>query len=430
MRIFPTSAQRQYLHGLLCVPPPTLKSTSTSSAPPPDPKSPNPKPAPTAEPVESWPWWWLIVLLLLWIFHRADAAPRGGTPVVITHSGAAYMWFCFTVAAFTMLACWLLPFSRKRPLATRAKPPPPVCRRDRPDADQLRLVEEQADIPEATTVDHTPPPTEPPLDDPTECRDPPRLGFATHRGPVRRGNEDAGCVFSVGSHQVLVVADGVGGMKHGGDAAQIAVRAAKRSIQYAWRVAPQGQTPSPPMMITASFAAASSRLASSGLARGFTSSSDGLRTTLIVVIATEDRFHYGQIGDGALCVVRADGSVEPLLDLRNEFPTARGGLSATLGPTPHGAAVFGATERRGSDLLIATTDGVADRVLSVFYSKTLVREAHRNHGDLTATAESLLERLAEYRDEDMFTFDDNMTLALIGDRALPHEGPAQSTEGG
>lgn len=430
MRIFLTSAQRQYLDGFPRIAPPPPKSTSTPAIPPPDPKPPNPKPASTAEPVNSWPWWWLIVLLLLWIFHRADAAPRGGTPAVITHSGAAYMWFWSTVAAFTMLACWLLPFSRKRLLTTRAKPPASACWRDRPDADQLRLVEEQADIPEATTVDHSPPPTEPPPDDPTECRDPPRLGFATHRGRVRRGNEDAGCAFSAGSHRVLVVADGVGGMKHGGDAAQIAVRAAQRAIQYAWRVTPQGQTPSPPMMITAAFAAASARLASSGLARGFTSSSDGLRTTLIVVIATEDRFHYGHIGDGALCVVRADGSVDPLLDPRSEFPTARSGLSATLGPTPHGAAMFGATERRCSDLLIATTDGVADRVLSVFYSKTLVREAHRNHGDLTAAAESLLERLAEYRDEDMFTFDDNMTLALIGDRALPHEGPAESTEGG
>jgi serine/threonine protein phosphatase PrpC len=255
------------------------------------------------------------------------------------------------------------------------------------------------------------------------------LGLATHRGPVRPRNEDAGCAFTVGKHQVLVLADGVGGMPHGADASRAAVRAAERAIRQAWRVTPHGQEPLPRMMLSHAFAAAAARLASSGIARGFTSVAAGLRTTLIVVIGTADHFHFGHVGDGGINLVRGDGSAKSLFVPHKADPEVQNVLSASLGPVPQGAAVFGATERRRSDLLVAATDGVTDRVAPAFYGRTLLRQAARHAGDLTRTAQAVLERLSQHRDDGgLFAFDDNMTLGLMGDGRAPIDpAPAPRT---
>ncbi|MBV8189086.1 MAG: protein phosphatase 2C domain-containing protein [Alphaproteobacteria bacterium] len=241
------------------------------------------------------------------------------------------------------------------------------------------------------------------------------IGFASHPGRVRGHNEDAGTAFCVGGHQVAIVADGVGGSPMGGDASAIAVRAAERAIRYGWRAAPAGKPPAPGILLQAALASAGARLAAHALRRGFVGAGEGLRTTLIAVIATADRYRFGYIGDGGIFVVRADGTVDALMEPQKAQGEALNVLAASLGPFPHGAPVFGSAERRPADLLVAATDGVADRLQPRFYSDMLVRHASRCKGDFSAAANGVLTILANHVENERFRFDDNMTLALIGD---------------
>jgi serine/threonine protein phosphatase PrpC len=153
---------------------------------------------------------------------------------------------------------------------------------------------------------------------------------------------------------------------------------------------------------------------------------DGLRTTLIVAIATADRYHFAYIGDGGIFVVRANGIVDAPMNPQKAEGGALNVLAACLGPFSEGAPVFGTAERGPGDLLVAATDGVADRLQPRFYSDMLVRHASRCKGDFSAAANGVLTILANHIENGMVRFDDNMTLALIGDgRPL---SPRQSVE--
>ncbi|HUN41588.1 MAG TPA: protein phosphatase 2C domain-containing protein [Acetobacteraceae bacterium] len=262
-------------------------------------------------------------------------------------------------------------------------------------------------------------PTAPPAQPQTPATAPWPIGFATNRGQVRHRNEDAGAAFCLGDHQIAIVADGLGGMPLGAEASAIAVRAAERSLRRGWRSTPHGQRPHPSMLLQLAVAAAMVRLAAHGLRQGFHTAREGLRTTLIVVIATADRYHFAYIGDGGIFVVRANGTVDPLMTPHKVEGGALNELAASLGPFPHGAPVFGDAPRQPGDLLAAATDGVADRLQPAFYSHTLVRHARRSDGDFSAAAARVLTILANYMEGEMFRFDDNMTLALIGDDQLP-----------
>ena len=240
-------------------------------------------------------------------------------------------------------------------------------------------------------------------------------GFATHPGRVRGHNEDAGTAFRIGSHQVAIVADGVGGMPLGGQASTIAVRAAERAIRYAWRILPEGKQPAPRILLQAAIGSAAARLAAHAVRHGIDEPRQGLRTTLMIVIATADHHHFAYIGDGGIFLVRADGSVDALMDPHKVEGGALNQLAASLGPFPHGTATFACAERKPGDLLIAGTDGVADRLQPRFYSDRLPGHLTRCDGDLSVAAARVLAIRADPQENGLFRFDDNMTLALIGD---------------
>jgi serine/threonine protein phosphatase PrpC len=241
------------------------------------------------------------------------------------------------------------------------------------------------------------------------------VGFATNPGRVRSRNEDAGTAFCLGTVSVAIVADGLGGMPEGQDASALAVRVAERSIRRASCRAPAGRSPAPAILLHGAFAAASAWLAHEGVRRGFRTPRDGLRTTMIIVIATEDRYDFGYIGDGGLFVVGADGVVRSLMAPQKAEGEALNCLAASLGPFDHGAPVFGGADRAAGDLLIVASDGVADRLQPGFYSDMLRRHIRRCGGDRTAGAARVLAILAGHLDGGLHRFDDNMTLALIGD---------------
>ncbi len=247
------------------------------------------------------------------------------------------------------------------------------------------------------------------------------LGFATDRGRVRARNEDAGCAFRVATDQIAIVADGLGGMPDGADASALAVRAAARALRRGWRTAPSAHPPAPAILLHAAFAAAAARLATRALRRGFVSPREGLRTTLIVAIARADSFHFAYIGDGGIFLVRSGGAFETLMAPQKAGEELNR-LAASLGPFLHGAPVLGSVTREPGDLLVLASDGVADRLQPRFYTDLLLRHARNCGGDLAAAARRVLGILASHVEEGLFRFDDNMTLALIGDGQPPPLG--------
>jgi serine/threonine protein phosphatase PrpC len=262
-------------------------------------------------------------------------------------------------------------------------------------------------VPQATTRPAAAPPGETPA--------PWTIGVATDQGRVRQRNEDAGAAFPLGELSVAIVADGLGGMPDGQAASALAVRVAERALRRAWRIAGASGNPAPAMLLHAAFAAVSARLAVEGLRRGFRTPRDGLCTTMIIVIATERRFVFGYIGDGGIVAVAADGEVRALMAPQKADGDALNRLAACLGPFPHGAPVFGSAARAPGDVLIAVSDGVADRVQPRFYADMVLRQVRRCGGDMSQGAARVLAILAAHREGEEHRFDDNMTLALIGD---------------
>jgi hypothetical protein len=153
---------------------------------------------------------------------------------------------------------------------------------------------------------------------------------------------------------------------------------------------------------------------------------------MIVAIAAPDRYHFAYIGDGGLFAVRANGAFEALMTPHKAAGGALNELAASLGPFAHGTPVVGAVAREPGDLLIAATDGVADRAAPRLYTDLLARHAQRQNGDLTRAAAQVLTILANHREAGLYRFDDNMTLAMIGDgQQLPAKAdPAWAAEPG
>jgi len=94
-------------------------------------------------------------------------------------------------------------------------------------------------------------------------------------------------------------------------------------------------------------------------------------------------------------------------------------LSASLGPQRQGDAVVGQVDRAPGDLLIISTDGIADRVDAPPFARDIMRAAIRNNGDLHAVAQQVVNELANSKDDHGYICDDNLTLALLGSGQAP-----------
>lgn len=252
-----------------------------------------------------------------------------------------------------------------------------------------------------------------------------RLGAASVTGHVREENQDCGAAFEVGSQQVLIVADGCGGVPLGRQAARLATRAA--AMETIRDLASSFRPDSPPQEIARrAITAAAERLRVEGVRLGITGLHHGLRTTLVVVVAGRGTYGFSYIGDGGGFVVRRGGDVEPFLaPMKGAAPNQ---LVGSLGPTAHGEAVTGAIPRQPGDLLIIGTDGVFDRVDQGF-CRTVLRSCIEHEGDLARAAEWILDQLAGQRDEVGYVCDDNLTLAIIGGGRRPKLGPGFWTRG-
>lgn len=189
------------------------------------------------------------------------------------------------------------------------------------------------------------------------------MGLATTRGNVRPENQDYGLCFQLDDdHEVLVIADGCGGVPFGQRAAYVAVVAAAVSVVQAYGSGPLLFAPHVEDAAAQAIIDAAHRLAVEGDKLNVSDLRGGLRTTLIVLIGSRREIGYAYIGDGGGYVVRASGAVESFLMPQKASPLALNVLAASLGPSIEGEFVAGTIKRMPGDLVAAGTDGIFDRV--------------------------------------------------------------------
>ena len=253
------------------------------------------------------------------------------------------------------------------------------------------------------------------LDPVPRCSDRPwTCGYGSVRGQVRRRNEDYALSFELEGIQVGLVADGLGGLRFGDAASYIATRsAAWYLVQYLNRSSKRVAT------VDKALRAAAMSLVLVARRFGISPSRD-LRTTLTICLGDERHWTVGYCGDGGVCVVRQSGEVVPFMVPQKTDPRYLNVVSASLGPTPHGRPCLDRFAREPGDLLIGVSDGVADRVDPSFPVHSVLRRAVNHGGNLQNAIDEILDELASLEDEKGVTYDDNMSMILLGDGILDH----------
>ena len=248
-------------------------------------------------------------------------------------------------------------------------------------------------------------------------------GVASITGPVRKENQDAAILFEVDSTAVLIVADGLGGLPHGQQAARVAVGAAALSAAEALGGSVSPVT-HPELIAEQALLESAAALCRQARASGWVESRDGFRTTLICVVATPSTYGYCYLGDGGGVVVRSGGTLDAFL-----VPQKADGISnvvaGSLGPVLQGTPVVGKLSRRPGDSLFIGTDGVFDRVADGF-AASVVRLLAAHDGDAQAVASVVVSDFASAMDGSVYVCDDNMTFVILCTPA-PRPGPMAVT---
>ncbi|EDL57292.1 PP2C family protein-serine/threonine phosphatase [Gimesia maris] len=246
-------------------------------------------------------------------------------------------------------------------------------------------------------------------------RDPWSLGYYSTKGHVRDENQDCVIGFNYAGTQLLIIADGCGGVPFGAEASHIAVEAMTKEL--IWAIISGASTAAE--RLDAGFQKAASALAEKAKELQFSESEAGLRTTLIAVIGTQSSYNWGFIGDGAVKLIRRSGKVIECMDPHRANPDVSNVLSASLGPTPHGIPMLGNIKRESGDLLLAGTDGVFDRVDNRFH-RDFMRMAIYCQGDLMKACQDSLIQLADLVDDSYsYVCDDNLSMAAMMDGNPP-----------
>ena len=243
------------------------------------------------------------------------------------------------------------------------------------------------------------------------------IGCRSITGPVRARNDDYGLAFEVNGHQIVILADGVSGEPFGGKAAFWAIQCAAWSIMKQFAEDREKSGPHSDKIAAKALHAAASGLGRLAAACGVV---HGLRTTLIIVVATPTMYGYAYIGDGKGYVLRSNAAPEQFLFPQREAEMPANLIAACLGPRTLGAPITGALSRQSGDLLVVGTDGIFSESVEWCddYLHRLLMTAIQCDGHLQRAVDHELQQLASTKDNLGFLFDDNMTLALVGDRKL------------
>ncbi len=248
------------------------------------------------------------------------------------------------------------------------------------------------------------------------------LGLVTAKGNVRTENQDYGLACRFGEYDIVAVADGMGGLSHGRKASYLGAFAAVKSVIAELA----NTTPWRPIrvdrILRGALEQAHHTLGMHGDKLRIDGINGGLRTTLILIIAKGATVHFGYIGDGGLDILHPDGRLESILNPQKDGDMLNV-LTASLGPQLQGAFVSGDFKRSPGDLIIVSTDGIADRVEASEFARDIMRLAIRNGGDLQTVSEQVVAELADTKDAHGYICDDNLTLALLGTGQAPLLSP-------
>ncbi|OGV70354.1 MAG: hypothetical protein A2283_13985 [Lentisphaerae bacterium RIFOXYA12_FULL_48_11] len=238
------------------------------------------------------------------------------------------------------------------------------------------------------------------------------VAVASNKGNVRTRNEDSGIAFLCFGIQFLVIADGLGGMKHGQIASNSAVCEVIRSIVSDITHFGTWHRADVLAIIEKAMYRAAIRLSEEAAKLHLSHPQEGLRTTLIIIAGGLDYYAYVYIGDGGGLILRSDGSSEQFLNPQKADERFANILAASLGPYIEGKPRSGTSDRFPGDLLIAGSDGVFDYIVPEF-SLEVAKKVFELNGNLQEAAENIVEILADEKDEKGFLCSDNLTLGLM-----------------
>jgi serine/threonine protein phosphatase PrpC len=267
------------------------------------------------------------------------------------------------------------------------------------------------------------------------------LGFATHPGNVRSENQDYGVAFSYQGRDVAIIADGMGGLRHGREASYLAVQAAAMAVIARLTDPLKRRSARPERIARVALRQAHLALAAEADRLCVQEIDDGLRTTLIIVISHGSQVGYAYVGDGGGWLIHTDGEVESFLHPQKHENTLNV-LAASLGPVLQGSPVSGSLERALGDVIVVCSDGIADRIDANTFLHNVLSAGKQAGGDLQSLTAQVVNDLAAAKDDAGFICDDNLTIGIIGtgDRPLflsadrgtidePRRPEANSSEG-
>lgn len=241
---------------------------------------------------------------------------------------------------------------------------------------------------------------------------PHRLGACSIAGNTRKENQDRVYVGHLAGADLCIVADGMGGLPRGGTAADIATNYARERLEVELpELLPAGPDAIRALLVGVVWQAAT-KLAEAVVVHGWSRENPGLRTTLIVVVATRNYYLLAFVGDGGVFVLREGGEVVSLLDPHKDMAEPNV-LHASLGPSIEGRPAWAVMERRPGDVLVVATDGIAD-VFDAALAARVRAELDRTEGNAAQTAWEIVREMAFAQDEaGQFCVTDNLTCAVI-----------------
>lgn len=238
---------------------------------------------------------------------------------------------------------------------------------------------------------------------------------------MRESNQDRVYTTRLGGCEVVVVADGLGGLPRGEEAAEFAASQAllrlRRKLPSMLRLGPAAVR----TLLVATIWSVAVAMARDAARRGLHPDADGFRSTLVVLVALPDAYAVAWVGDGGVVVVRVSGEVVQLV-VPHKSMTSPDILDASLGPEIEGRPGWAIAPRLPGDLVLAATDGIADALTP----------------DLIADAQQALERAGRHARraaravvEDIAAtgeITDNLSLALITTSTSPCADELPATE--
>ena len=219
----------------------------------------------------------------------------------------------------------------------------------------------------------------------------------------RSENQDYGLLFRCGHGEddpvVMAIADGLGGHPGGRAASYLACRGVIDAAASAI-------TKDPHALQAILRQGAESTLSSFAMQQP----PGTCLTTLIIAVATPDRYELSWIGDGGAAIRRSDGQWLTAMTPHRGPSGLLNEVGAFLGANRHGYWSVSSFDRLPGDLLVVGTDGVMERTLNL---NSFFKEALQRIAQGVSVQDAMTRRLENCVERHPLVFDDNLTLASL-----------------